>query len=151
MGLLEINSDVQKFVVSLSPAEQEDYHMETGWLLAPSSGQVYCNLGQSVIATEFHLGKVLSNHILRICPGDKIRSGYLQCVLGHPSLERPQLVCLAFGSSVPEIAVKDVAGIHVPRLDARIETRLANLQEEAAQEREAADSLERSLAPMPRC
>jgi hypothetical protein len=144
--LLEINPDVQKFVVSLSPAEQEDYRVETGWLLAPSSGQVYGNLGQSVIATEFHVGKILSNHILRICPGDKIRSGYLQCVLGHPALGRPQLVRLAFGSSVPEIAVEDVAGIHVPRLDARIETRLADLQEEAAREREAADSLERGLA-----
>lgn len=58
----------------------------------------------------------------------------------------PQLVRLAFGSSVPEIAVEDVAEIQIPRLDARIENRLADLQEEAALEREAADSLERSLA-----
>lgn len=144
--LLEMNPDVQKFVVSLSPAEQEDYRVEPGWLLAPSSGQVYGNLGQTVIATEFHVGKILSNHILRICPNDKIRSGYLQCVLGHPSLGRPQLVRLAFGSSVPEIAVEDVAAIHVPRLDARVETRLADLEEEAARERDAADSLEQSLA-----
>ena len=107
---------------------------------------MYGNLGQTVIATEFHVGKILSNHILRICPNDKIRSGYLQCVLGHPSLGRPQLVRLAFGSSVPEIAVEDVAGIHVPRLDARVETRLADLQEGAARERGAADSLEQSLA-----
>ena len=144
--LLEVNPDVLKFVISLPPAAQESYRVEQGWLLAPCSGQVYGNLGQSVIATEFHVGKILSNHILRICPNDKIRSGYLQCALGHPSLGRPQLVRLAFGSSVPEIAVEDVAEIQIPRLDARVENRLADLQEEAAREREAADSLERSLA-----
>ncbi len=144
--LLEVNPDVLKFVISLPPVAQEPYRVEPGWLLAPCSGQVYGNLGQSVIATEFHVGKILSNHILRICPNDKIRSGYLQCVLGHPSLGRPQLVRLAFGSSVPEIAVEDVAEIKIPRLDSRVESRLADLQEEAAHEREAADSLERSIA-----
>ncbi len=89
--LLEVNPDVLKFVISLPPAAQESYRVEQGWLLAPCSGQVYGNLGQSVIATEFHVGKILSNHILRICPNDKIRSGYLQCVLGHPALGRPQV------------------------------------------------------------
>lgn len=144
--LLEVNPDVVKLVISLPPAAQDSYRVDSGWLLAPCSGQVYGNLGQSVIATEFHVGKILSNHILRICPNDKIRSGYLQCVLGHPSLGRPQLVRLAFGSSVPEIAVEDVGKVQIPRLGARVENQLADMQEESAREREAADSLERNLA-----
>jgi type I restriction enzyme S subunit len=144
--LLEVNPDIQKFVLSLSPEEQESYYVKPGWLLAPSSGQTYGNLCQSIIATEFHVGKVLSNHILRICSGKGVRSGYLQCVLSHPVLGRPQLVRFAFGSSVPEVSAEDIAGVYIPRLDSRVENKLADLLEEAALQRDEADFLERNLA-----
>lgn len=144
--ILEVNPDIKKFVLSLSPEEQEDYRVEPGWLLIPCSGQVYGNIGHSVLATQWHVGKVLTNHIMRICPADNIRPGYLLCSLGHPRLGRPQLVRLAFGSSVPEIAPEDVASAMVPRLSTKTEDRIADLMEEAAQARDEADELEEQIA-----
>lgn len=143
--ILEVNPDVAKRVLSLTPKEQQDYRVEAGWLLMPCSGQVYGNIGHTILATEWHTGKVLSNHILRVCPNDEIRSGYLQCVLGHPLLGRPQLVRFAFGSSVPEIAPGDVSTVIVPRLALRVENELADLVEEAANARDAADIAEQEL------
>lgn len=144
--ILEVNPDVTKFVLSLSPEEQKEYHVEPGWLLIPCSGQVYGNVGHAVLATEYHVGKVLTNHILRIAPNAKIRGGYLQCVLGHPELGRPRVVRFAFGSSVPEIAAADVLTTPIPRFAKSIEDALADLMEQSAVARDSADDLEQELA-----
>ncbi|MEK9280691.1 hypothetical protein MTR72_13700 [Bradyrhizobium sp. ISRA442] len=144
--VLEVSPDIKKFVLSLSEEEQEDYRVEPGWLLVPCSGQVYGNIGHSVLATEWHVGKVLTNHIMRICPSENVRSGYLLCALGHPKLGRPQLVRFAFGSSVPEISPEDVETAVVPRLAPRTEERIADLMEEAARARDEADRLEAAIA-----
>ena len=143
--ILEVNPDVTKFVLSLSQEEQKEYHVEPGWLLLPCSGQVYGNLGHAVLATEYHVGKVLTNHILRIAPNERIRGGYLQCVLGHPDLGRPRVVRFAFGSSVPEIAAVDVLTTAIPRFDAKVENLLADLMEESAVARDTADALEQTI------
>lgn len=44
------------------------------------------------------------------------------------------------------MSVEDIAGVYIPRLDSRIENKLADLLEEAARQRDEADFLERSLA-----
>jgi len=144
--ILEVNPDIGKLVLSLTHEEQEEYRVTPGWILIPCSGQVYGIIGHAVLATEWHVGKVLSNHILRVCPRNSIRGGYLQCVLGHPKVGRPQLVRLAFGSSVPEIAGEDVATVAVPRLSPNIENHLADMMEESAKARGIADDLEKTLA-----
>lgn len=144
--ILEVNPDITKFVLSLSESEQKDYHIEPGWILIPCSGQVYGNLGHSVLATDSHVGRVYTNHLLRIVPGSGVRSGYLQCALGHPKLGRPQIIRFAFGSSVPELAPGDVASVAIPRLDAQTENLLADLMDKAAVERDEADELEREVA-----
>jgi hypothetical protein len=144
--ILEVNPDIIKFVLSLSEEEQRDYHVEPGWLLLPCSGQVYGNIGHTVMATDWHVGKVFTNHILRVCPNKKIRGGYLQCVLGHPMLGRPQIVRFAFGSSVPEIAAADVATLPIPRFDDAIEKELADLMESSSLARDRADELEQEIA-----
>lgn len=144
--ILEVNPDIGKLVLSLNHEEQEEYRVTPGWILIPCSGQVYGIIGHAVLATEWHVGKVLSNHILRVCPRNSIRSGYLQCVLGHPKIGRPQLVRLAFGSSVPEIAAEDVATVAVPRLSPDVENHLADMIEESAKARGIADDLEKTLA-----
>jgi type I restriction enzyme, S subunit len=143
--ILEVNPDITKFVLSLSPEEQKEYHVEPGWLLIPCSGQVYGNIGHSVLATEWHTAKVHTNHLMRVVPGEGIRSGYLQCVIGHPELGRPRLVRFAFGSSVPEIAPGDVLPAAVPRLGASTENELADLMDASAVSRDAADELEQQL------
>jgi|688.fasta_scaffold68196_2 type I restriction enzyme S subunit len=114
--ILEVNPDITKYVLSLSHEEQKRYHVEPGWLVIPCSGQVHGNIGHSVLATEWHTAKVLTNHLMRVVPNESIPSGYLQCILGHPELGRPRLVKFAFGSSVPEIAPADVLSVAVPRL-----------------------------------
>lgn len=143
--ILEVNPDIKKFVLSLAEVEQENYRVESGWLLMPCSGQVYGNVGHSVMATDWHLGKVLTNHIMRVCPST-IRSGYLLCALSHLTLGRPQIVRYAFGSSVPEIAPEDVATALIPRLRPALEEKIADLMEEAAAARDEADALEIKIA-----
>ncbi|MDD7803737.1 hypothetical protein [Ralstonia solanacearum] len=144
--ILEVNPDITKFVLSLSPEEQKSYHVEPGWILIPCSGQVYGNIGHSVLATEWHVGKVHTNHLMRVAPSKKIRAGYLQCVLGHPELGRPRLIRHAFGSSVPEISPSDIATVAVPRLDESIERELARKMELSAKARDEADELEVQIA-----
>lgn len=143
--ILEVNPDITKFVLSLSPEEQKEYHVKPGWLLIPCSGQVYGNIGHSVLATEWHTAKVHTNHLMRVAPNDTIRSGYLQCVLGHPELGRPRIVKFAFGSSVPEIAAGDVLGVAIPRLAPKLEEQLADLMDASAVARDKADELEQEL------
>jgi hypothetical protein len=72
--ILEVNPDITKFVLSLSPEEQKEYHVEPGWLLIPCSGQVYGNIGHSVLATEWHTAKVHTNHLMRVVPGARLRA-----------------------------------------------------------------------------
>ena len=145
--MLEVNPDITKYVLQMDEEEQASYHVEAGWLLVPCSGQVYGNIGHVVLATQWHTQKMLTNHALRIAPNaEKIRGGYLQCVLGHPQIGRPQLVRFAFGSSVPEIAAVDVATIPVPRFAPQIEDELADMMEESAALRSEADILENHLA-----
>lgn len=143
--ILEVNPDITKFVLSLTPEEQKEYHVEPGWILIPCSGQVYGNIGHSVLATDWHVGKVHTNHLMRVAANATIRPGYLQCVLGHPELGRPRLVCFAFGSSVPEINPTDVATSAVPRLDKATEDELADLMEASAKCRDEADELEQTI------
>lgn len=143
--ILEVNPDITKFVLSLTLEEQKDYHVEPGWLLIPCSGQVYGNIGHSVLATDWHVGKVHTNHLMRVVPKSSIRSGYLQCVLGHPELGRPRIVRFAFGSSVPEIAPADVATVAIPRLAKAIENELADLSDDSAVARDQADELEQEI------
>ncbi|MEN9366624.1 MAG: hypothetical protein RL489_982 [Pseudomonadota bacterium] len=143
--ILEVNPDITKFVLSLSSDEQKAYHVKPGWLLIPCSGQVYGNIGHSVLATEWHTGKVHTNHLLRVAPNKTIRSGYLQCVLGHPELGRPRMVKFAFGSSVPEISAGDLLDLAIPRLPKATEDLLADLMDAAAVARDKADELEQEL------
>ena len=51
------------------------------------SGQTYGINGQAILASEWHEGKVVSEHVIRIIPNpEKVRFGYLQAVLSHPEL-----------------------------------------------------------------
>lgn len=145
--ILEVCPDITKYLLSLGEEERREYEVEPGWLLMPCSGQVYGNVGSVVIATEWHRGKVLSNHILRAVPAEgKVRVGYLQCALGHPVLGRPLVIRLAFGSSVPELDPVDVGSIRIPRLDSKLEGKIADMMELAAEKRGEADRIESAMA-----
>lgn len=72
--------------------------------------------------------------------------GYLLIAMTHPTLGRPRVKALPYGSSIPEIDVEDVQGLSIPRLDAKVEADIADLVEEAARLRDRADELETRLA-----
>lgn len=145
--ILEISPDVEKHVLSLNEAEREDYLIKAGWLIIPCSGQLHGIVGSVVLSTSWHENKVLSNHIMRVVPkkNPSARMGFLQCVLGHPKLGRPLMQRFAFGSSVPELAPDDIAGISIPRFGAKIENKIADAMEECARLRGEADLLEEEM------
>ena len=122
--------------------------VKTGWLLLARSGQTYGINGSVVLATEALEEKVISDHVIRIAPRKdaQIRIGYLHTALSHPSLGRPLVKALAYGSSIPEIDPSDFASFEVVRLTRSEEDAIADLAEEAAPKRAKADILERELA-----
>lgn len=85
---------------------------------------------------------------MRIAPtvNSVVRPGYLLTALSHPTLGRPQLKALPFGSSVPEIDPSELSRFPTVRLAPKIENQIADLAEEAAVARGEADELERSMA-----
>ncbi|MEW6755452.1 MAG: hypothetical protein AB1505_31415, partial [Candidatus Latescibacterota bacterium] len=64
----------------------------------------------------------------------------------HPTLGRPLVKALAYGSSIPELDVADVAAFEVVRLSLAVESAVADLAEASASARAEADALERALA-----
>lgn len=146
--ILEVAPDIDKRVLSLQGEKQAGYLINKGTLLVPCSGQLHGIIGSVVLATDWHEGKVLTNHILRIVPKAKpdIRIGYLQMVLGHPRLGRPRVLKGAFGSSVPELSPSDISAISVPRLSSENEDKIADAMEEAAACRARADEIEEQIS-----
>ncbi|PZR56772.1 MAG: hypothetical protein DI537_54205 [Stutzerimonas stutzeri] len=100
-----------------------------------------------MVAGTCHEEKVVSDHIIRIAPNSaKCRVGYLLMAMTHPTLGRPRVKALPYGSSIPEIEVFDVQRFMVPRLSNAAEDEIADRVEEAARLRDAADALEAKIA-----
>jgi len=131
--ILEVSPDVDKHVLSLNAERKAGYLVDAGTIIIPCSGQTHGIIGSVVLAGKWHENKVLTNHILRIIPKDNpsVRIGYLQVVLGHPTLGRPRVIKGAYGSSVPELSVVDIENLSVPRIGFDLETEIADAIEEA--------------------
>ena len=152
--IFKINPDITKFLTSATNVNIDAYTVHSGWLLMARSGQIYGINGLAIIANEWHEGKVITEHIIRIIPDPgEIRPGYLQTVLSHPTLGQPLVVSQAFGTSVPELAPEDIRQLPIPRLKGSIEGEIADAAERANElrrqadikENEAVSSLEREL------
>ncbi len=144
--LFKINPELTKFIPSVSEKAQATYFVEGDWLLMACSGQLYGLNGSTVLATEWHENKVVSNHVNRIIAKRSVRPEYLQMALGHPTLGRPLVLARAFGSEVPEIAAEDLSGVPVARLGETTETAIADDVLEATRLRLDADRQEDVLA-----
>jgi len=103
--------------------------------------------GTPAIATLAHEGKIISDHIIRIKPNERpsIRVGYLYVALSHPTLGRPLVKSLAYGSSVPEIEPSDMDEFELVRLNPDQEDAIANMAEQAAACQAKADILEQRI------
>lgn len=145
--LFEVNPDVTKRIANQNFGDPFAGRVKAGWLLVSRSGQIYGLNGSVMIAGACHEEKVVSDHIIRIAPRrSQCRTGYLLMAMTHPTLGRPRVKALPYGSSIPEIEVIDVQQFMVPRLDEATENSIADRVEEAARLRDAADLLESEIA-----
>ena len=146
--LTEVNPDLTKRIAEVGMLDPFKARVEPGWLLMACSGQTYGIIGTPIIAGDDLVGKIVSNHVMRErrVRDDGAPTGYVLTALSHPTLGRPRVKALAFGSSVPEIAFEDLLDLEIPRLAAPQEAAIASLAEAAASARARADILERELA-----
>ena len=145
--LFEINPDITKRIADRDFGDPHNGRVANGWILLARSGQIYGLNGSTMISGPCHEDKVISDHVIRIAPREpKCRLGYLAMAMSHPTLGRPRVKTLPYGSSIPEIEVYDVERFLVPRLDSAVEAAVADRVEQAAQLRDQADELETRLA-----
>ena len=144
--IFKINPRLTKILTRATAIDPREYFVQQGWLLMARSGQIYGMNGQAILASESHQGKIVSEHIIRIVPdATKVRPGYLQTVLSHPTLGRPLVLSQAYGTSVPELAPEDIEQLPVPRLSPEVEEMIADAAERASQFRLYADELENTV------
>ena len=146
--LFEMNPDVEKRIADGDFGDRNQGRVKPGWLLLARSGQIYGINGSLVLANEWHAGKVVSDHVIRLAlrTNAKMRAGYLLTALSHPTHGRPVIKSLPYGSSIPEIEVADIEDLEVVRLSAAIENAIADLTEQSADLRARADLLEIEIA-----
>ena len=146
--LFEINPDITKRIADGDFGDRHRGRVHTGWILLSRSGQIYGLNGSAVLATEAHENKIISDHIIRIAPNGKLnaRIGYVYVAISHPTLGRPRVKGLAYGSSIPEIEVADVKDLVLIRLGESIEDSIANAAEDSSRIQAEAELLERNLA-----
>lgn len=146
--IFEINPDYARRISVSEISDKNNGFVKGGWLMMARSGQVYGLLGSVAMATEQHEGKVVSDDVIRIAPGENITSGYLYIALSHPKLGRPRTKALAYGSSIPHIEVEDLKRFTIPRLDSASEKSIAGLVEEAFLLWAEAEELEKGIAKL---
>jgi len=144
--IFEVNPDSRRCISRSGVQDKNDGFVEPGWLMMSRSGQVYGLLGSVAMATGQHAGKLISDDVIRIAPGDDIASGYLYMALSHHKLGRPRVKALAYGSSIPHIEPEDLKSLPLPRLDVALEEQIAGLVEDAFLDWSRADELEDDLA-----
>ncbi|MCA1977982.1 MAG: hypothetical protein LDL19_01970 [Thiobacillus sp.] len=147
-SMYEINPDVARKIAEVDFGDPYNGRVSAGWMLMSRSGQTYGLLGTLTLATEAYAGKVISDDVMRIAPPEKptMRSGYAYVALSHPTLGRPLVKSLAYGSSIPHIDVADMEQLEVVRIDEAEENAIADMAEEASAMRAKADILENDLA-----
>jgi hypothetical protein len=145
--LLEVSPDLPKRFADCGFGDEHGGRVQSGWILIPSSGQVYGIIGTATLATDALHGQVVSNHVIRVAPRTDaaVRTGYLVTALSHLTLGRPLVKSLAFGSSVPEIAPEDLAALEVVRLRPSAEDAIADVAEAAALAHAEADKIEEQM------
>ncbi len=145
--LFKINPRIEKFIPEPTHPKASAYYVKQGWLLMASSGQIYGLNGSAVLADSWHEKKIISNHVVRIVPRG-IRPGYLLMAMSHPGLGQPQILRMAFGSQVPEIAPEDLRTFPVARLSRGAENAIADRVERACQLRAEARAEEDSAVQL---
>jgi hypothetical protein len=145
--LFEINPDTSRRIADIDFGDPHKGRVKRGWVLMARSGQIYGINGSAVMAAEEHEKRVVSDDVIRIAPKSAavLASGYVFVALTHPTLGRPRVKALAYGSSIPHIEPTDLSRLRIPRLDSFKEKEIAKLAEKASVMRSDADVLERQI------
>ena len=145
--LFEINPDIVRRIADGDFGDPNKGRVEPHWLLMSRSGQIYGLIGNLVLATDALKGKVISDDAIRIAPADNaiMRTGYILTALSHPTLGRPLVKSIPYGSSIPHIEPADLDYLDVVRLNRQDENRIADIAEQSAELRGRADVLEQRL------
>lgn len=146
--LFEVNPDITKRIADGHFGDRLRGRVLRGWLLLARSGQIYGLNGSLRLANEAHEGQVVSDHIIRIAPNDtlNVRVGYVYVALSHPTLGRPLVKALAYGSSIPEIDISDMSKLDLVRLAQADEEAIADAAERGSALLAKADLLEIAIA-----
>lgn len=141
--LFDVNATPTKHIYPKLVKGWQRFMLEPGTLIIARSGQKYGILGRVLMLTENHRGMMGSDHLTRIIPDShKMRAGYLLAFLNDPIIGRPSVIRQAFGTSVPELSPIDIKKIRVPRLDANVESTIADLMDRSVSTSAKADRLE---------
>jgi hypothetical protein len=145
--LFEINPDIVRRIADGDFGDPNRGRVEPHWLLISRSGQIYGLIGNLVLATEALKDKVISDDAIRIAPAENaiMRTGYILTALSHPTLGRPLVKSIPYGSSIPHIEPDDLEHLDVVRLKKQDENRIGDLAEQSAELRGRADLLEQNL------
>lgn len=144
--LFDLNPPITKRIYAGLVHDAEDYCVEPGWLLMARSGQIYGLNGRVLMTSERHREFFVSEDIIRIIPDlTRIAAGYLQAVLGHPTLGRPLVLSHAYGTSIPHLEPADLAMLPVPRFEKATESAISERMETAASLRSRADQTEDTM------
>jgi hypothetical protein len=145
-SLFEINPDHRRKIAAEGISDRNKGFVKPDWLLMSRSGQVYGLLGSVVMASASHVGKVVTDDVIRIDAKDKIDPGYLHLVLSHEVLARPRVKAMAYGSSIPHIEVEDLLDFEIPRLTISQEATLGQAVRQTYDRWSEADALENELS-----
>lgn len=144
-SIFEINPDHRRTISATGISDRNGGFVKEDWLLMSRSGQVYGLLGSVAMATPSHLGKVVTDDIIRIRAGEDVDPGYLHLSLSHTALGRPRVKSLAYGSSIPHIEVEDLLDFTIPRMSKRREETIGSAVRRAYKKWSEADRVENEL------
>lgn len=95
-----------------------EYLVQQNWLLVQDAGQLGGLIGRVVRVSPDIAGGVVSNHLMRIAPKSDLDGAYLFAILSSPHGYRA-VTRHAFGTSIPQLDPKHIAGIEIPWPDPR--------------------------------
>lgn len=128
-AILNSNLSNLPFISKRQLAENPLFLIQKGYTLITRSGTI----GRMAYVRREMDGLACSEHVLRVVSsGDRIPSGYLHAFLSS-KFGIPLVVSGTYGSIIQSIEPEHIAGIPVPRFGPRLERKVHDLVEEAAE------------------
>lgn len=133
--ILQADLDNVKLASKKFTPNIEDMKVQKGWILISRSGTI----GNTAYANAGHAQKLASEDVIRVCPNDILRGGFLYAYLasqyGHSLLTQG-----TFGAVIQHIEPDFVGSIPVPKFPDSFQKKVDDLIQESSRLREEASS-----------